>query len=61
VGEVKELILTTSWYIWWMRRQFFHDEKVPRATHAAMSIRIIATNNLRALKKNSLKRKSSLG
>jgi hypothetical protein len=57
--NVKELILTTAWYIWWTRRQGVHDEKVPPPTIAAMSVRVITENNIRVLRKNSVKRKSS--
>jgi ribonuclease HI len=56
--QVKELILTSAWYIWWIRRQFVHEEKVASVVHAAMSIQIITTNNTRAMKKKSEKRKS---
>jgi hypothetical protein len=36
--DTKELILTAAWYIWWMRRQMVHEEKVPTSTIVVMSI-----------------------
>jgi hypothetical protein len=45
--NVKELILTTAWYIWWMRIHGVHDEKVPPVIRVAMSIRVITENNIR--------------
>jgi hypothetical protein len=41
VGEIQELILTSARYIWWMRRQYVHEERVPSATHAG----IVDSNN----------------
>jgi hypothetical protein len=59
IGDVKELILTTACYIWWMRRQGMHDENVPPVIVAGMSIRAITDNNIRVLRKSLVKRKSS--
>jgi hypothetical protein len=42
-----------------MRRQGVNDEKVPLVIVVAMSIRVIAENNIRMLRKTSVKRKSS--
>jgi hypothetical protein len=52
VENTRELILTASWYIWWMRRQLVHGEKVPTSSIVAISIRVITTNNIRAIGKN---------
>jgi hypothetical protein len=57
VENTMELILTAPWYIWWMRRQFVHGEKVPTSSIAAMSIRVITTNNIRAMRKNLVNKK----
>jgi hypothetical protein len=40
-GDTRELILTSAWYIWWMRRQGVYDEHVPPSMIAAMSIQVI--------------------
>jgi hypothetical protein len=58
VENTMELILTAPWYIWWMRRQFVHGEKVPTHLIAAMSIRVISTNNIRVTRNNSVNKKS---
>jgi ribonuclease HI len=55
---LRELILTAAWYIWWMRRQLIHGEKYPTNSVAAMSIQVITTNNIRSLRKNSIKKQS---
>jgi CRISPR/Cas system-associated endonuclease Cas3-HD len=57
VENTRELILTASWYIWWMRRQLVHGEKVPTSSVAAMSIRVITTNNIRVTRNNSVNKK----
>jgi hypothetical protein len=41
-----------------MRRQFVHGEKVPTHLIAAMSIRVITTNNIRVTRNNSVNKKS---
>ena len=41
-----------------MRRQLVHGEKVPPNSVAAMSIRVITENNIRALRKSGSIRKS---
>jgi hypothetical protein len=55
--NTRELILTSSWYIWWMRHQLVHREKVPTSSIHAMSIRVITTNNIRAMRKNLANKK----
>jgi hypothetical protein len=57
--DVRELILTASWYIWWMCRQLFHGEKVSTTSSVAMSIKKVPTNIIRVLRKNPMKKKST--
>jgi hypothetical protein len=60
IGDVKELILTTACYIWWMRRQGMHDENVPPVIVAGMSIRVITENNIRVPRKSLVKKEELL-
>jgi hypothetical protein len=41
-----------------MWRQLVHEEKVPTLSIAAMSIQVITANDMRALKKNAVRKKS---
>ena len=58
IGDKMESILTAAWYIWWMRRQLVHAEKVPTNTITAMYIQVITKNNIRSLRKNPITRRS---
>jgi hypothetical protein len=49
VENTRELILTVPWYIWWMRRQPMVRNYLRLI--AAMSIRVITTNNIKSKEK----------
>jgi hypothetical protein len=57
IQVLRDLVLTSTWYIWWMRCQFVHKEKTPTTIHTTLSIQTIATNNRRVMVKNAEKRK----
>lgn len=46
--DIREVILTTSWYIWWIRRQRVHGDKVREISHTTMSIQVLVPNFTRA-------------
>jgi ribonuclease HI len=50
-----EIVLIAGWYIWWERRQLVHGEKVQTTFRSAMSIRVLAMNYMKVLKKQDKK------
>jgi hypothetical protein len=46
--DIHEVILTTTWYIWWIRRQKVHGENVQAISQAVMSIQVLVANFTRA-------------
>ena len=47
-----EVIATTCWYLWWIRRRATHNESVPPPTHWMMSILPLYNAFVRANQKN---------
>jgi hypothetical protein len=41
---LKEVISTTCWYLWWIRRRQTHNEDVPPLVQCKMSILAIVSN-----------------
>lgn len=54
-----ELIITTTWYIWWQRRQCVKGEPIQPPERTATSIKLIATNFVRACTPNQPVRKKN--
>jgi hypothetical protein len=46
--NVKEVIVTTCWYIWWIRRRRVRNEEVPPTFKCKMSIKSIVSNAAKA-------------
>jgi hypothetical protein len=42
--KVREVILTTCWYLWWLRRRRARDEPVPPVAKCKFSILAIVAN-----------------
>jgi hypothetical protein len=49
---LKELIVSTCWYIWWERRKISRDEQVQKPARSCQSIVALSLNYYRASKKN---------
>jgi ribonuclease HI len=47
---LKETIMVTCWYLWWIRRRRTHNESVPPMFRCKMSILAIVANSARAMK-----------
>ena len=45
--------MTTTWYIWWRRRQTVHAESLQSLSHAALSIQVLVSNFVKASGKES--------
>jgi hypothetical protein len=45
MSKLKELIVTASWYLWWIRRRRTHDESVPLIHKCKLSILSIVANS----------------
>jgi ribonuclease HI len=46
--NLKELILTTCWYLWWTRRRLTHDESIPPLSKRKLSILAMVANSEKA-------------
>ena len=46
--QMAELILVAMWFIWWQRRQVSKGETISTPEQSAISIRVLATNFVRA-------------
>ena len=42
--NLKEVVTTTCWYLWWLRRQRTHDEVTPPMNKCKFSILSIVAN-----------------
>jgi hypothetical protein len=51
--EVKEVIATAAWFIWWRRRELKHNGTAPIPSRLALSIKAMVSNSLRAKKNMS--------
>lgn len=51
--EVKEVIATAAWFIWWRRRELKHNGTTPIPSRLALSIKAMVSNSLRAKKNMS--------
>ena len=49
----KEILLTGSWYLWWLRRQVTHNESIPPVERWSTSVLAIANNYKKSTAKNS--------
>lgn len=47
---IPELTMVAAWYIWWQRREFVKGETIQTPKRTAISIRVLATNYVRAYK-----------
>ena len=58
IGEIPmaELVAVASWYIWWQRRQLVKGEPVRPPDCTAVSIKVLATNFVRASTPNRRQR-----
>jgi hypothetical protein len=45
---MKEVIVTTCWYIWWIQRRHVQNEEVPPTFKCKMSIFLIVCNAAKA-------------
>jgi hypothetical protein len=50
VVELKELVVVTCWYLWWIRRRRTHGESVPPYYRCKLSILAISANAARVSK-----------
>jgi ribonuclease HI len=50
---LKETIVITFWYIWWIRRRKTHEDVVPSMSHCKMSMLAIAANSAKVQNKSS--------
>jgi hypothetical protein len=39
--NLKELVMTTCWYLWWTRRRLTHDESIPPLSKRKLSILVV--------------------
>lgn len=49
--DVKHVIVTAKWYLWWTRRRITHNETCPPAVRRPLSVLAIASNYHRAFAK----------
>ena len=49
----KEILLTGSWYLWWLRRQVTHNESIPPVERWSTSVLAIANHYKKSTAKNS--------
>jgi hypothetical protein len=47
--NLKEVVITTCWYLWWLRRQRTHGESTPPMVKCRFSILSIVANSLKSL------------
>jgi hypothetical protein len=47
-ANLREVIITTAWYIWWIRRQKVHGEMVQPVNQLVLNIQTLVTNFVRA-------------
>ena len=49
-GEVPilELVIVTSWYVWWQRRKIVNEELIQTPGRTTLAIRVLVTNYVRA-------------
>jgi hypothetical protein len=46
--DVKHVIVTACWYLWWTRRRITHNELCPPVVRCPLSVLAIASNHHRA-------------
>jgi hypothetical protein len=51
--NLKEVIITTCWYLWWLRRQRTHGDSTPPMVKCTFSILSIVANSLKVYGKQS--------
>jgi hypothetical protein len=51
--NLKELVLTTCWYLWWTRRRLTHDESNPPLSKRKLSILAMVANSEKAYGKKN--------
>jgi hypothetical protein len=51
--DIKEVIVTAAWFIWWRRRELKHKGSVPYPSRLALSINAMVANSNRAKKNTS--------